>query len=315
MKNTHTHSESGSIGLWTILILALFTILITVTMLGGPRQKENDSFLLWALLVTGVVTAQWSLIALARKNRYAVCMFLLPVSFLGLLISGVTVYAGTGPKTKPILFLVLFAVVGVAALAFIIWSQLRKETVPNILRQQFKAGDIYEIDGVQLVPIQTQQEIAAGDALPIHFALQNCWDSERTVTLSLKTTMLYVKKREVFAFPREMEVTLRPCEVGSLTIPVVSNTHAHGKYTIRASATITGTGGTRVRHWRAQGVSTVISPLMSVALMTVGLLLWGGGLQFPVKIRKSLLPDYLTPQDDNAPMENNLPCSYEEMGM
>jgi hypothetical protein len=100
-------------------------------------------------------------------------------------------------------------------------------------------------------------------------------------------------------FPSAASIALPPLAVGVLTIPVRVDPKAKGRYSLVAAPAAAGTGGTRIRQRRMQGVSSRIPGWLTLLGSFAGILVWGGGMKIAVDVRRaegSQAPNNTTPE-------------------
>jgi len=155
-----------------------------------------------------------------------------------------------------------------------------KDSRPHELMRRFGERHLFEHAGVQLALDITDTDTIGRGAFEVHIFLQNCWDKERSATVSLHP------RRGFFGLPGGAEVSgpakpvvLRGAEVGVLAIPVRLTTT--DRVSLQVTLNTSGLGGKRIWRRPAQTIPMSISPSMTVVLAcaTFGTFwAWGGGL-------------------------------------
>jgi uncharacterized membrane protein HdeD (DUF308 family) len=146
---------------------------------------------------------------------------------------------------------------------------------PNVLRTELGAAGILETNGVQFAAL-----VEPGIGSQPHWAsilVQNCFDGARTVRIRFDAEGHAKYLRH---WP-ELTARLGPAEVRELRLPVISPTYP-GEYHLYFSVGVDGTGGRRVRPWRAPAPTTRVQGGASVALLAAGVLAYGGGLKLEI---------------------------------
>jgi hypothetical protein len=279
---TRRPNESGYAMVWILVVMALLVAAFTgARFADDDRPPSSASNLVFA---AGLGIAALGLFAEAKRNLYAFSGFMTVVGFVTGMITGAVALMGSGPHPVAAAVAVLSVLTVIACVVFLVRTEYGREKIPNILRQQFHRSRIYEVDGVQLVPGQSQTEVNAGEQFEIRVVAQNCWDKERTLMFRLKSATRISTNKAGVKFPSEGKVTLPPGAVAALTIPVVAEPGAKGRYRLIASPKVSGEDGRRVRRWRAQAWPTHIPAWLTLLLAAGGvlggqghvLLAWGG---------------------------------------
>jgi hypothetical protein len=146
---------------------------------------------------------------------------------------------------------------------------------PNVLREQFGPTGILEISGIQFTGfvepgIQDQPHW-------VSILIQNCFDATRSVRFKFDAE---AHSKYLRHYP-EFTARLGPAEVRHLRFAVISPTYP-GEYHLFFSVGVGGSGGKRVRLWRAKAPDTRIKGGASIALLAAGVLAYGGGLKFKI---------------------------------
>ncbi len=231
---------SSTAGLW------VFALSFAYVVLGLVLQLQRDPYSAYTRLVLlslapGFVGLFWLLSRPA--NPFSV----------GLLVTGVLVL--------------------VPSAVLLVRSQRADPTVPDLLAQQFGRKGMLECAGVQLVSRVVPVE-EGGRHSAIELVLQNCWDAPRTFTLELEPP------KGVYIAPTAT-ATLAPLEVGVLTLPIArSRELKQRQITLVADPRVSGSGGKRVRAFRAQIVSGKVTVEKSLVAALLGFYWFGGGLRF-----------------------------------
>lgn len=146
---------------------------------------------------------------------------------------------------------------------------------PDLLRRRYPAGQIFETDLIQFTG-----EVVPSDGRSPHSAsllLQNCSDGPRSVTIRFEAG----EAAKYLRFHPSVEADLGPAEVVRIQVPVISPTY-EGSYPLYFSLSVRGSGGRRVRTWRAKVPARRVKAAETVALLAVGHLAVGGGVRFTI---------------------------------
>jgi hypothetical protein len=81
----------------------------------------------------------------------------------------------------------------------------------------------------------------------------------------------------------------------AVKIPIAAEPDARGRFSIDLRLDVSGSGGERVRPWRAGGLSRPVPWWVILLLAPVGALVWGGGIKIKVSARAQDAPDVVLP--------------------
>lgn len=162
----------------------------------------------------------------------------------------------------------------------------REERLPNVLLQDLSRSEICELSGVQFGVVQSDTVVAAGEELGLHVLVQNGFDCARGFALHIRPRA-DVGRAEHLVFEKELYVDLPGGAAASLWIPIAIHPKARGSYLVRVEPRVTGSGGTRIRRWRAKRYRPPVGPAEQILALLLGGLAWGGGLGVEFRVRKS----------------------------
>jgi hypothetical protein len=289
------------------------------------RKKSRGHLVVWLLVVMASMSAGISSIAFARDEGVSLSVLLtffasLAVAAVGLylegkhdfcrvapfiavvavitaLITGAT--AGFGEQSHPLAagVAVLAGLTTVFCFGYLAFTQMRKEPLPNILRERFGRDHVYELDGVQFVAFRSRDELSAGDALEITVFAQNCFNAPRDFVFGLSQETRLSLNKAGYQFAKEAKLELGPAQVMAMTIIAVATGQAKGQYSLLASPKVSGSGGTRVRHWRAKALSRPIPIWLTAIGPLLGFIAWGGGMRFKTRVRPAAAGAVVHPQE------------------
>lgn len=278
-------NERGYAVVWVLFVMAAFVAAFT-SLEFSVEGRPYDPAMYWAFGISFGI-ASLGLVVEAKRDPYAASMVLTVVSFITGIITGSVAWFGQQPHPIALGVAILSTAAFLWCVVFLAHTQLRRETVPNLLRQRFDRSTIFEKDGVQFVATYAPTEIDAGGSFEVYLVAQNCWDAPRTLRLGLNTAARLTLERAGLHFAREPSVTLPGAAVAVLKIPVTAHPRSQGRFVLNATPKVEGSGGTRVRHWRARGIGMRIPGWLTAALMLAGVFAWGGGLRFKVRVRQN----------------------------
>lgn len=231
--------------------------------------------------------AAFGLLVEARRDLYTFCIFATVFGVIAAIITGSVVVYGVDPHPVAGVVAVLTGAGSLACVIYLVRTQYGSEILPNVLRTEFADLPVHEVDGVQFVASQSAAELPVGGVLEIRVVVQNCWDRERTLVFRLKPERRITLNSAGLLFDRSACITLGPAEVGVLSIPIVAEANANGRYSLMAQPRVQGDGGARVRRRRAPELSSQIPAWMTALGALGGILVWGGGMPFKVVVRQS----------------------------
>lgn len=268
-----SRSEAGGVLVYVAVFLALLTLaialLVAVNGRGGPA--------LTGTMVVAAVVALAGLRHEARRDLDAALTFCTVCAIAVAIVGGIVVLS---IEPRPAGWIAVTAVAAAVGLGLGIYTFRRQygpesPEFPNLLRQRYPESQIFESDGVQFTG-----ELIPSDGRSPHtvaLLLQNCSDGPRSVTIRFDAA----GAAKYLRFHPTVETPLGAAEVVRIKVPVISPTY-DGSYPLFFSLGVSGSGGHRVRRWRAQAATTRIKPGQTAALLAVGLIAAGGGVRFTV---------------------------------
>ena len=233
-----------------------------------------------SVLVTALVSLTVGVLGLvyqARSDPDSVLTFLSVFLLLVALCEAIYVFSSHEPGWVP-KSAALMSTIGGVILGVITYRRQfgpGSSDFPNILRSETSPEGILETDGVQFMGF-----VETGtDDRPhwVSIALQNCFDGPRTVRIEFDAE----RHSEYLRYHPEFSAELGPAEVRRVRFPVVSPTYA-GEYNLFFKVGVDGSGGKRVRLWRAKAPSTRVKGAATAALLAAGVFAYGGGLRFRI---------------------------------
>jgi hypothetical protein len=265
--------EAGGVLVYVAVFLSLLTFAIALLVAVNGRSGPT----LTGTMVIAAVIFLAGLRHEARRDLDAALTFC-AVSAIAIAIVGGIVVLSIEPR--PVAWIgvtVVAAAVGLG-LGFYTFRRQRgpdSAEFPNLLGQRYPAAQIFETDLIQFTG-----ELIPSDGKSPHFVsllLQNCSDAPRSVTIRFDAG----SAAQYLRFQPTVEAAVGPAEVVRVKVPVVSPTY-DGSYPLYFSLGVIGSGGRRVRNWRAQAATTKIKPGQTAALLAVGLIAAGGGIRFTI---------------------------------
>lgn len=265
--------EAGGVLVYVAVFLSLLTLGIALLVAVNGRSGA-------ALTGTMVIAAVIVLAGLrheARRDLDAALTFCAVCAIAVAIVGGIVTLS---IEPRPVAWIgvtVVAAAVGLA-LGFYTYRRQRgpdSSDFPDLLRQRSPAAQIFETDLIQFTG-----EIIPSDGRSPHSAsllLQNCSDGQRSVTIRFEAG----EAAKYLRFHPSVEADLGPAEVVRIKVPVISPTY-DGAYPLYFSLSVRGSGGRRVRTWRAQAATRRVKGAETVALLAVGHLAVGGGVRFTI---------------------------------
>jgi hypothetical protein len=210
-----------------------------------------------------------------RSDADSVLIFLSVFLLLLALVEGIYLYSAHDPGWLPKLLLGASALgaVGLGALTYRRQFGADSSVYPNVLRAHFQEGSILEMDGVQFTGFV--EPATPGHPHWISLLVQNCYDAPRHVRIRFDAE----RDRKHLRYHHVFNTRLGAAEVRRFHFPVIAPT-VPGEYDLYFNVSVEGTGGTRVRLWRAKTPSSRVRGDATVALLAVGVFAHGGGLKF-----------------------------------
>lgn len=212
----------------------------------------------------------------AKRDPDAVLMLVGVFSLLSAVCIGIYLFHADRPGTASQVSLVVCVAVSLACGAA---TRRRQRTesndFPNVLATMAPINGIFETEGIQFTGLLDPGRERRPHAASI--LLQNTFDAPRTVTIRFDAagTGKYLR------FHPEHQVEIGPAEVSRVVFPVIAPTYP-GSYPLYFSIVVAGTGGKRVRLWRAQDATERTKTGTTLALLAVGHLKVGGGIRFTI---------------------------------
>lgn len=259
-----------------------------------PDGNPLTSAALYVALVLGGSSA-WILAREVRRDLYQLCTFWLffgVVSAVGsLLLSSEHRLTGWGLAC-------LSLVTWVASLVVLAHAHLARDGRPNELLKRFSRDRVFEHAGVQIAVEPPDAAALAEGIFDVRIFVQNCWDAERTASISLAPRRGFAQVPGGAEFAnRVAPLRLQGGEVGVLSIPVAVT--SADRVRLYVELRTSGAGGRRIWRRPAQTIPMNVSPLATVllAILSLGnIVAWGGGLVINVppgtrKTRGLTLPE------------------------
>jgi hypothetical protein len=232
----------------------------------------------------------------SRRDADAVLTLVSVFALLTALCIGIYLFYADRPGTASQVALVVCVALGLACGAAT-WRRQRTEPAdfPDLLGRMVPPTGIFETEGIQFTGLLDQGRDRKPHAASI--LLQNCFDAPRTVTIRFDAA----GSERYMRFHPEHKVEIGPAEVSRVFFPVVAPTYP-GSYPLYFSIVVRGTGGKRVRLWRAQEATERTRALTTAALLAVGHLKVGGGVRFTI----GPLPDDIWSEELPQPVQQSL---------
>ncbi len=266
---------------WVLIVIALCGVAVLAI-----ASLEPDSEIPM-LLVAGcvVVVAIGSFVEL-RYDRYE---FFKNGGFIALIgAAACGLVAGFGPASHPLALAgaVVSSVFCIAAFVTSYRLAHAKEVLPNALLEIFDKSELSEINGVQFGSTHSDLQLPAGGEMIVYVHAQNGMDEERRFEVRLKPRA-DIGKGSHLAFDKLATLILPAGAAGTLTIPVSVHPKARGSYPITIEPDVKGSGGERLRVFRARAFSQKVSGAMQFLAFFMGFFVWGGGLTITLKVAKN----------------------------
>jgi len=265
--------EAGGVLVYVAVFLSLLTLAIAI--LVAVNGKSGPA-LTGTMVAAGIIILA-GLRHEARRDLDAALTFC-AVCAIGIAIVGGIVVLSIEPR--PVGWIAVTAVAAAVGLGLGIYTFRRQRgpdssEFPNLLLKKYPSTQIFETDLIQFTG-----ELLPSDGKSPHLVsllLQNCSDGSRSVAIRFDAG----GAAKYLRFQPVVETTLGPAEVIRVKVPVISPTY-EGSYPLFFSLGVSGSGGQRVRKWRAQVPTTRVKPGQTVALLAVGHLAVGGGVRFTI---------------------------------
>ncbi len=278
-------AERGYAVVWILVTIALFATSIG-SIEFAVENREPNVVMFWVFGV-GLAIAALGLFVEAKRELYAFCMFAAVFGVIAAIITGAVALLGTEPHPIAGAVAITTTLAVIACVAYMIKTQYGHDPLPNVLRQEFNRAAIYEVDGVQFAATQSGSDISAGEGFEIRVVAQNGWDTERTFIFGLKPERRISFNSARLVLEDSPSLTLAGGAAGVLSIPVIAEGKARGRYSLVAKPRVTGAAGTRVRRWRARPLGGQLPGWVTALGVLGGVLVWGGGMKFKVDVRRN----------------------------
>jgi hypothetical protein len=265
--------EAGGVLVYVAVFLSLLTLgialLVAVNGRSGPAVTGT-------MVIAGIVVLA-GLRHEIRRDLDAALTFCAVCAIAVAIVGGIVVLS---IEPRPAGWIAVTAVAAVVGLGLGFYTFRRQRSpgsadFPDLLRQRYPAEQIFETDLIQftgaVVPSNGRSPHSAS------LLLQNCSDGQRSVTIHFEAG----EAAKYLRFHPSVEADLGPAEVVRINVPVISPTY-EGSYPLYFSLSVRGSGGRRVRTWRAQAATRRIKGAETVALLAVGHLAAGGGVRFTI---------------------------------
>jgi hypothetical protein len=151
-------------------------------------------------------------------------------------------------------------------------------SAPNVLATMVPWSAVFEFEGVQAFFRGPQSPIAPGDCGELQIYLQNTWSAPRAFSMVRSR-----EERHVSIVATELQVGLKPLEVGMLSVPIRVGADAPSKrLEVHLNPRCQGSEGRRVRLFRARDLKPEASTTEALVqvLLTAHLRI-GGGVSVP----------------------------------
>ena len=276
--------ERGYVFVWVLVIIAaIVAAFSSIEFTIDSRPQDPDMY--WVFGISLLVVVLGFLLEM-RRDAYSASMVLTVVSFVTAFLTGAVAWFGAESHPLAWTFAILSTATFVSCVVYLFRTQYRRGSLPDILRQRFDRRSILEVDGVQFVVAYGPLEIGGGECVQINVVAQNCWNEPRTLWFGLDVGTRLSLDRAGLLFEREPSVTIPGAAVVAMTIPVVAQPEAKGRFVLHAKPKVEGSGGARVRHSRARTLGRRIPGWLTAALLFVGVIAWGGGVRIRIRVRK-----------------------------
>jgi len=273
--------EGGYAALWILIIVALCGVAgLAITSLEPGTEIPMP-------LVAGCVgVVAIGFFVELRYDRYE---FFKNAGFIALVgAAGCGLVAGFGQASHP-LALASSVVLGVCCIGAFVTSYRMahaEEILPNALLEIFDKSELSEIGGVQFGSTHSDLQVPAGGEMTVTIHAQNGMDAERSFEIRLKPRA-DIGKGGHLSFDKLATLELPAGAAGTLTIPVSVHPKARGSYPITVEPRVKGSGGERLRVFRARAFSQKVSGGMQFLALFMGMFVWGGGLTITLKVAKN----------------------------
>ena len=290
-----------------VLIVIAFTALwfLSISLVLELTREVKTQYILSAIIAACFAVVVIGLTIKAKTDNYSASAFTAGMS----LIIAVTMWViviGEGQVGKSGQYISALAAAIAASISTVfgfIWLlkvHQAPEPFPNILFEKFDKRKIYESKGVQFA-LESPGVLEAGSIAYMRFHIQNCWDTPRTVTLTLDGG-------KGLTYPGLTQITLEGLAAGIMHIPFAAQTKAKKRNQLKFNSAVVGRGGKRLRKKRGKDVSTSGAAIAAGLLFGVlGALLVKSGITAHIQI---------TPHPNPNAAETQIvlpPVSWEEI--
>jgi hypothetical protein len=273
--------EAESSLLWAVVGVALLGVMGLCL-----ATLDRDVAVPPAALASCVAVAGVGLAIAARRDFYEFCGRAGVLAFAGAVACALVATSIAGAGSGWLLGAILL---GSSSLAWgvLFWREGHADDpLPNLVRDQVERGDVVEIDGVQFALLQSDVEVQAGEELMLQLLVQNGLDSERRFEVRLQPRP-DIGRAGHLVVDKELQVDLAAGAAAALWLPIAVQPRARGAYSVRVVPCVSGSGGTRVRRWRAKRYRRPATGLERLAGAFFGIFLSGGGLQVEFRVRRT----------------------------
>lgn len=247
----HAHQQ-GYMLLWVAISIAL----IVCAFLSGSLADGDISPAQWQATVIAGSFAGTGLLVEAKRDFFYFVQYTAIVTPIAILISSAICFYGTEAHPYALTTAIISTIAFCASVTYLLWTQYSKDPFPNLLRTHVDDDAIVELHDVQLTAQQSGHHIDANSGASITFIVQNGADRERVVSFRLKPHRRLHFNRHGLLFEKTPSLTLAAGEAAMLTVPVLAEQKANGRYTLEAFPRVTEKQGVRIRRWRATPVKS-----------------------------------------------------------
>lgn len=272
--------------------LCTFSIAAAVALSSDPPGSTAIVVAVIAFAVTAAILARQ-----ARKDLDAVLILLAVFSLGTAICMGIYLFSAHLPGLAPKVATGL-SIAAAAGLGIITLQRQRRGSspdFPDVLGSRFQPQSLLEVDGIQFCGVL--QSGGSGRPHTASIFLQNCFNAPRDVTITFDGAGYSKYMR----FHPRYQARIGAAEVVQVSFPVITPTYP-GSYRLYFSFTVAGSGGKRVRLWRARQPTTRVKPGAQAAALAAGVIAWGGGVSFTV----GPLPDDIWSMELPAPVQQTL---------
>ena len=268
---------------WVVIVLCTIVGGISAALLlsDGPQPFES----LRIAVAVAITLTLPLLIMQARRDMHEVSVYLIIFGSIAAVITGSMINGSEELNYIVVCVAVCSTASALYALIYLIWEKFATDDVPNVLLEMFDKEDIYEAEGVQVVLTHTGSNVTAGNFFEAKLYLQNCFDNDLTVCVSLDNSR---KNRKRMTYPVNSEFILPGYAVVCGVIPIKVNVDAKKKFSITAGIRVKGSGNKRIRRWRAEPHTPPASSGLRAFAVLGGVFISGGGLRIDGVIKPAV---------------------------